>query len=67
MKKLALVFGLAVALTSCQSPEVKSSKRLRIEGGSTLRVVEFEGHEYIVFRSGAAGSLCHSESCPCKK
>ena len=69
MKKLALVFGLAVALTSCtiNRTEVPASERMHIEGGASLRVVRFDGHEYIAFSRGGSGSLCHSESCPCKK
>ena len=63
---LALVFGLAVALTSCQSPQVKSSDRLTIDGISAIHVVHFQGHEYLAFEIQSAGSLCHSESCPCK-
>ena len=66
MKKLSLVFVLAVALTSCQAPQVKSSDRLSIDNISSIHVVHFEGHEYLAFEIQSAGSLCHSESCPCK-
>jgi hypothetical protein len=64
MKKLSLV--LAVALTSCQAPQVKSSDRFKIDDISDIHVVHFQGHEYLAFEIQSAGSLCHSESCPCK-
>ena len=66
MKKLSLVFVLAVALTSCQAPQVKSSDRLTIDNTSAIHVIHFRGHEYLAFHIQSAGSLCHSESCPCK-
>ncbi len=77
MKNLALVTGLvlvtamalALGITIYQmpSPKVPASERMHIEGGASLRVVRFDGHEYIAFSRGGSGSLCHSESCPCKK
>ena len=76
MKKLSLVFVLAVALpvttvlavalTSCQAPQVRSSDRLTIDNISAIHVVHFEGHEYLASEIQSAGSLCHSESCPGK-
>jgi hypothetical protein len=69
MKKLALVLGVAVAvvLTSCgHDPAVDVSDRLQINGESGIRVVKFEGHEYLAYDMQRGGSLCHSESCPCK-
>ena len=67
MKKLALALGVALALGSCNtSPEVQVSNRLRIDVNQMIRVVTFEGHEYLTYEVRQGGSLCHSESCPCK-
>ena len=67
MKKLALVLGVAVVLTSCgHDPAVDVPDRLQINGVSGIRVVKFEGHEYLAYDMERGGSLCHSESCPCK-
>jgi len=67
MKKLALVLALGVVLTSCgHDPAVGVSDRLQINGESGIRVVKFEGHEYLAYDMERGGSLCHSESCPCK-
>ena len=78
MTKLALVTVLAVVTAIAlalgfviyqlpAAPKVPASERMHIEGGASLRVVRFDGHEYIAFSRGGSGSLCHSESCPCKK
>ena len=63
-----LLFGTALALlTSCGSdPGVAASERIQISGQSGIRVVKFEGHEYLAYDMDRGGSLCHSESCPCK-
>ena len=66
MKKLALVLALGVVLVSCKSPEVESTDRLKIDNLSNIKVVKFEGHEYLAYDVNNGGSLCHSESCPCK-
>ena len=63
-----LLFGTALALlTSCGSdPGVDATERLQITSYSGIRVVKFEGHEYLAYDSDRGGSLCHSETCPCK-
>ena len=75
MKKFTLALGVAVVLwvvlvvilTSCgHDPAVDVSDRFQINGASGIRVVKFEGHEYLAFDGQRGGSLCHSESCPCK-
>lgn len=67
MKRLALALALAALMTSCGSdPGVEASERLKIGVGQGIRVVKFEGHEYLAYDNDRGGSLCHSESCPCK-
>ena len=67
MKKVALALALGVALVSCNfTPDVKSGERMQIGIESGIRVVTFEGHEYLAYDNDRGGSLCHSESCPCK-
>lgn len=61
-----IVIGLIAALLSSRDPQVKSSDRFTIDGISDIHVVHFQGHEYLAFEIQSAGSLCHSESCPCK-
>ena len=70
MKKLALVFG--VALASCTNeniPQVKPA--ITVQGQSTgtsisLVIVKLKGHDYVVMDGYKQGGICHAESCPCK-
>ena len=57
---------IGVIVSICGAPQVKSSDRFNIDNISAIHVVHFEGHEYLAFEIQSAGSLCHSESCPCK-
>jgi hypothetical protein len=69
MRKLALavVLGVALALGSCgHDREVGVSDRFQIGMSSGIRVIKFEGHSYLAYDNDRGGSLCHSESCPCK-
>ncbi len=73
MKKLALVLGL-VGLASCDnvnvvapSPDQKEIESLGNTGGTfTVRLVKFQGHDYVVMDGFKQGGICHSESCECK-
>ena len=69
MKKLALALGVALALGSCNTEtdsQLNVSDSMRINGVALVRVVKFEEHEYLAYNVNKGGSLCHSESCPCK-
>ena len=71
MKKLALVFMIALVFTSCedQAPvsDSKGFKSVSTTGGTfTLRLTQFEGHTYVVMDGYNQGGICHAESCPCK-
>jgi hypothetical protein len=74
MKKLALVFVVALGFTSCDNisvvapnPDQKEIKSLGNTGGTiTLRLIKFQGHDYVVMDGYKQGGICHSESCPCK-
>jgi hypothetical protein len=72
MKKLALVFGVAVALASCSTnniPEVKPEITVQAQMAGTsisLIIVKLKGHEYVVMDGYKQGGICHAESCPCK-
>ena len=67
MRKVALALALGVALVSCDfTPDVKSGDRMELTRESGIRVVNFEGHEYLAYDMDRGGSLCHSETCPCK-
>ena len=63
-----LLFGAALALGSCSvDASVKRSESVTVApDGSNITEVTFKGHEYLAFDCDHGGSLCHSESCPCK-
>ena len=67
MKKLALVFVVALGFTSCGPvPDVKASRDYSINVDESVRVITIEGHAYMVYDGYKSGGICHSESCPCK-
>jgi hypothetical protein len=67
MRKLAVVVAVALALGSCgHDKEVGLSSRVQIGLRSGIQVVKFEGHSYLAYDNDRGGSLCHSETCPCK-
>ncbi len=66
MRKLAVVVvAVALALGSCSvDASVKRSDSVTVSpDGSSIT---FKGHEYLAFDCDHGGSLCHSETCPCK-
>ena len=58
-----VLFGSVVALlTSCEAPP----QPIKIQG-IDIRVIKFDGHEYLAFDGVNHDSgVVHSESCPCK-
>jgi hypothetical protein len=68
MKKLAVALGVALALGSCSvDASVKRSESVTVSrDGSSITEVTFKGHEYLAYDNDRGGSLCHSETCPCK-
>ena len=78
MKKLALVFVVALGFTSCDNVKIttpdqtsdqpsKSFRQASEAGGTiTLRLTEFDGHTYVIMDGYKQGGICHAESCACK-
>lgn len=72
MKKLMLfaVIGLGSVLTGCDSYEESPDKDTTwsFHGIDVLtKVVEIEGHKYIIMDGYYSGGIIHAESCGCKK
>lgn len=69
MRKLAVVVAVALALGSCggkTDSRLNVSSKIRVGVSSVIRVIKFEGHDYLAYNINKGGSLCHSETCPCK-
>ena len=67
MKKiLILLFVIVVCLILSCVPE----KKVEYEMDPQLRYnyieyANFDGHQYVIYKKGHGGSLCHSPKCPC--
>ena len=60
MKKLLLLLAIPVIM-GCDDEDTQ-----RVGIGS-VRVVEVEGHDYVVLKMGYGGGIVHAESCQCKE
>jgi uncharacterized protein YcfL len=67
MKKLALVFVVALGFTSCDvKTDIQPTSQQTLSVDESIKVIEFKGHEYLIYDGYNSGGICHSESCPCK-
>lgn len=70
MKKILILLA-AICCCGCSDvpqKEVTADISYRIGVNSSVRYVEFDGHQFIEYRLGdmhGGGSLCHSPNCPC--
>ena len=63
--KYIIAVAAALILAGCDEPPVSEK---HIDSISyTVRTVEINGHEYIIFDGYRKGNIIHSESCPCKE
>ena len=75
MKKLMLIamIGLGSMLVGCGAPpsaeNVSDKNDTWMSHGNctSTKVVEIEGHKYIIMVGFKAGNIIHAESCSCKK
>ena len=72
---VAVALTVALAMTSCggsqsSDPNVKTIKANKTSYVNSalhsITPVTFKGHEYLIYDGVESGSMCHSESCPCK-
>jgi hypothetical protein len=75
MKKLMFItmIGLSTILAGCGAPpsaeNAPNKDNAWISHGNctSTKVVEIEGHKYIIMVGFKAGNIIHAESCSCKK
>ena len=79
MKKLLIIYGTVALilfgvgvcgmLQSCSNPNYKEVDGRKVEilndNNSTMKYIEFDGHEYVRYSNGYHGSMCHSPKCHC--
>ena len=70
MKKMIIAVAAACALTGCiKTVDSKEADEAWTNHGdfSWTKVVEIEGHKYILMDGVYSGTIIHAESCPCRK
>lgn len=68
MKKLFLILGIIGLLCSCNKRVYKDIEGRLVEvvsDNGRLRYIEFDDHEYVLFKHHYHGSVCHSPKCSC--
>jgi hypothetical protein len=66
MKKLFLICLVVISCCGCLSEQnVKSTQFIDTNVGY-FKHIEYDGHEYIIWRSGYAGGITHSPNCHCQ-
>ena len=71
-----MIFGILFLLLGCTTETVSYeykdeannvAKKTYIGGNiNNLELVEYKGHEYLVYHSGSGVAMLHLESCKCK-
>lgn len=68
MKKLLFIAIFAIGFTGCQKHEISEDDDklwTRYDYFTRIRIVEIEGHDYIIL-NGYSSEIIHAESCKCK-
>lgn len=75
MNKIAIIAGILLSvlvtefiMLSCnKESKILPINEVNVDGYHTLKVIPFEGHDYLLLRRINHGStMIHSESCKCK-
>ena len=73
MKKLLVIAIAAVSLAGCMKAEraesadqAWTSHGYAVGGTVVTKVVEIEGHRYVIMSGLKQGGIIHAESCPCR-
>lgn len=66
MKRILILFSLALMVAGCQLPEgtIQHESHI-ISPVPVIQTVELEGHKYVLAWSSEGVSITHSASCPC--
>ena len=72
MKKLLIVLAIATAISGCEkvvdSQETKAVEQWVYHGHEMYtKVVELDGHKYIIMDGYKCGGIVHAASCWCMK
>ena len=70
MKKIIIAIALAAAACGCEkvvdSQETKTAEPWVYHGRELLtKIIELDGHKYIILDGYKCGGIIHAASCPC--
>ena len=67
MKKILILLSVVVVclILSCVPEKRDDYEKDPKLGYSVIDYVNFDGHQYVYYRHGDYGSLCHSPKCQC--
>jgi hypothetical protein len=65
----SVAIAVIVLFTVNRRPDsrLNVSSKMQVTSSAVIRVIKFQGHEYLAYNINKGGSLCHSETCPCIK
>lgn len=74
---VAVALTVALAMSSCEvhdmahdrpsTETISTDRRYYVDDAShSITLITFKGHEYLIYDGIESGSMCHSETCPCK-
>lgn len=69
MKKLLLITFIASMTCGCTRVEGTASQTSPTYGdgcGGWISSIEYNNHQYIIWKHGYSGGICHDENCKCK-
>lgn len=67
MKKIIAIIILATVYSCNESTQDLPITEINVDGYHSLKVIPFEGHDYLILHRFERGSsIIHSESCKCK-
>ena len=64
---LVAVVGCFCSCTETKYKRTEDDRYIEVRKNNFAEYIEFDGHEYVYYRQGHRGSICHSPKCPCLK
>lgn len=64
---LIAVVGCFCSCAETKYKRTEDDRYIEVGENSYAKYIEFDGHEYVYYRHGYKGSMCHSPKCPCLK
>ncbi len=66
MKKVFLICLAVISCCGCLPENEVDITKMSNTNVGRMKYIEYDGHEYLIWRYGNAGGICHSPKCPCQ-